>query len=81
MKVSAGGGGGNQNQVRNSSGFNKLKVRHGDLIDNVSFFMNNQQIGGGGNESTLECGQGKIVGFDVRSGSLIDRIGLICENL
>jgi hypothetical protein len=71
MKASAGDSGGNYNQIINFSGFNKFIVRYGYLIENVKFFMNNQQIGnaygGGGNESTLECVQGKIVGFDVRA--------------
>jgi hypothetical protein len=77
-----GGGGGAPYDVSAESGFNKLGVKTGSLVDNIRFFSDNREIrsvgGGGGGPNELNCGDGKIMGLKVRTGSLVDRIQAVC---
>jgi hypothetical protein len=78
-----GGGGDNAFQVTSPDGFNKLEAKSGWYVDNLKFFANNQPIrqvggGGGGPPQSLDCGDGKIMGFNLRTGALVDKVGAIC---
>ncbi len=53
-------------------------------VNSIRFFNDNDQEvgragGGGGNQHTLNCNNGRIRGIDVNSGALIDRIQVVCD--
>lgn len=78
-----GGRGGGNFRVTSNTGFNKLQVRSGRLVDRINFFANNQQKGsaggnGGGGPITMDCRDGKIMGLRVRTGGLVDNIQVVC---
>ncbi len=79
-----GGGGGVPFTIDSNSGFNKLKVKSGLLVDNITF-VNTQGAdigvvggGGGGGPIDLNCGDGKIMGLKLKAGGLLDRIQIVC---
>lgn len=78
-----GGGGGGPFKSFSDVGFNKIHVKSGSMVDSIQFFAKNapkERVGGGGGQGPhdLNCGDGLIMGINVRAGSMIDRIGVIC---
>jgi hypothetical protein len=78
-----GGNGGNTFSVSSNSGFTKINVRSGALVDRSTFFSDNTQkgeVGGGGGEGphNLNCNDGKIMGLKIRSGDRLYRIQVVC---
>lgn len=79
-QMSAGGNGGNVFNIPSPNGFNKIDVKTGKYVNNIK--VGNNSFGKSqGNNHTISCKQNeKIVGFNVRAGSLIDNIQVVCEN-
>ena len=83
QRMSAGGKGGKEFNNSSSNGFNKVDVKTGKTgkyVNNIKV-LNNSVGGSEGINHTISCKQNeKIVGFNVRAGSLIDNIQVVCEN-
>jgi len=73
--TSCGGGGGGS--WTGSANAQKIYVRSGSLLDKF-----NNRGGNGGGGGWLDCGSGyKITGYDVRCGSLVDKVRFQCKNV
>jgi hypothetical protein len=79
---SYGGGGGSDFSSTSSNGFDRLSVRTGGVVDQVQFWNKNINYGirggWGGTFYDLKCDKGKIMGLKLRSGSVVDAIGVVC---
>jgi uncharacterized protein YegL len=72
-----GGHGGGENQRSGMWGSQKMYVRTGALVDQF-----NGRGGNGGGGHWLDCGPGfKITGYQLRCGSLVDKVRLQCKNV
>lgn len=73
--TSCGGGGGGS--WTGKADTRRIFVRSGSLIDKF-----NNRGGNGGGGGWLDCGSGyKITGYDVRCGSLVDKVRFQCKNV
>merc|ERR1711959_866018 len=73
--TSCGGGGGGS--WTGKADTRRIYVRSGSLIDKF-----NNRGGNGGGGGWLDCGSGyKITGYDVRCGSLVDKVRFQCKNV
>jgi len=78
-----GGSGGVPFSITSKDGFNKMNVKTGALVDNIELYSKNTKIGsaggpGGEGPHLLDCNDGKLMGLNLRSGGLVDNIGVIC---
>lgn len=72
-----GGSGGGENQSAGRWGTQKMLVRTGRYADQF-----NARGGYGGHAHWLDCGPGyRITGYNLRCGSLVDKIQLQCKNV
>lgn len=78
-----GGGGGAPFTVQNPDGFDKLVTRTDSFVNSIRFFGSGREIlkvggDGGGAPTDLACNGGQIIGLNVRTGSLVDNIQVVC---
>jgi hypothetical protein len=72
-----GGSGGGWHQGGPVWGSQKMHVRTGSLVDKF-----NNRGGNGGAGHWMDCGSGyKITGYNMRCGSLVDRVQMQCKNV
>jgi len=72
-----GGSGGGESQKAGVWGAHKMYVRTGALVDQF-----NGRGGNGGGAHWLDCGSGfKITGYQLRCGSLVDKVRFQCKNV
>lgn len=84
-KLHGGGGGGSEGSVELEAGerINRIVVRHGQYVDQLTFHTSNNRVfgpygGSGGSAAEYNCY--RLVGFAGRSGDYIDQIQFICED-
>jgi Mg-chelatase subunit ChlD len=72
-----GGYGGGESQRAGVWGTHKMYVRTGALVDQF-----NGRGGNGGGSHWLDCGSGfKVTGYQLRCGSLVDKVRFQCKNV
>jgi Mg-chelatase subunit ChlD len=72
-----GGYGGGESQRAGVWGTHKMYVRTGALVDQF-----NGRGGNGGGSHWLDCGSGfKVTGYQLRCGSLVDKVRFQCKNI
>jgi hypothetical protein len=80
---SYGGDGGTPFSLVSDSGFNKITVNSGDVVNNIKFFVNNVEkasYGNGGGKDTkdLSCDDGKIMGLKLNTDTYVNKIQVVC---